>query len=613
MMRVSRSADHSRAVIARTLASRFIEMPRRLALPLLALVAILGVLGSGLPAFADSGERAILLPDDVYVADAGPSVVDAQHPAQPSTVTACPDLVSADREIVWDAVSLEPAGPRGNPFLCLLYYPTDDIYWAVLVRFDGVEHFRQAKADAIVRLQDSGFDICRIGSWGAYGRIPRGEDLYTDDYMNLPTECAPRVVVGDPGAEVRAEAVRAALTRAQEVTAEQMGWRPNRPLTVIVLTDVNAAVRTYQRHLRGSGTAAQIARDGRSSSIRVSIFGGLILANLVKSSSGDAIEAFLMHEYTHFAQGGISGSNDYLPKWFIEGQAVLQEVRNTSSSTGEYLNRVALRAQRDSSFVPLSRISTVEDWNAQERRGAAGTDAAYSRGYAAVRFLEQRHGFDATVQLMRDNHNGDLIRFNELLAALTGADLEGLDVFVGTWLITGEIPVAAQPPQPASTQQSAAMAPPPAATATQPPAPTQPPATATPRPVGTPPPTATPPTAPVTLGPPNARFVAVDPAGSIRVEIATGADGSTAQGTVTINRPLQCGSARNFPPGSATFTVQVQPNGAFAVLFPVTGTTASITLDGRFFGSNEVRGSVRVTHTDAGCDTGLIAFVGRLT
>lgn len=586
-------------------------MPRRLLLPLLALIAIVSFFGSGLPVSANTGERAILLPDDTYVADAGGFVLDAQHPSQPSTVASCPDLISTDRELVQDGVELEPAGPRGNPFLCLLYYPVDDIYWAVIVRFDGVEHFRQAKADAATRLQDSGFDICQIGSWGAYGRIPRGEDLYTDDYMNLPTECAPRVVVGDPGAEVKAEAVRAALNRAQDLTAEQMGWRPNRPLTVIVLTDVNVAVRTYQRHLRGSTTAAQIARDGRSSSIRVSIFGGLILANLVKASSGDAIDAFLMHEYTHFAQGGISGSNDYLPKWFIEGHAVFQEVRNTPSATGDYLNRVAVRAQRDSSFVPLSRISTVDDWNAQERRGSAGTDAAYSRGYAAVNFMEKRHGFGATIQIMRDNHNGSLDQFNDLLAVLTGTDLDGLDALVGTWLVTGEVPIAAQPSQPAVAQ------PPPAAAATAtppaPPAATQPVATATPRPAGTPPPASTPPAAPVTAGPPNARFMAVDPAGAIRVEISTSADGATAQGTVTINRPLPCGSARSFPAGSTTFTVQVQPNGAFSVLFPVTGTTASIMLDARFFGGNEVRGTVRVTYTDAACDTGLIAFSGRLT
>lgn len=573
-------------------------MPRRLTLLVLALAALVATGSSVLPASAETGERAIPLPAHASLTDDGPTLADAQHPTQPSTVSTCDDLVSAERELAHEEPELEPAGPRGHPFLCLLYYPTDDIYWAVIVRFDGVEHFRAAKADAIARLQESGLDLCMVGSWGAYGRIPRGEELYTDDALNLPIECAPRVISGDPGAETKAAAVRAALDRARELTAEQMGWRPNRPLTVIVLTEEDAAVRTYQRYLRGSSTATQHARDGRSTSIRVSIFGGLILANLVRASSGDAIDAFLMHEYTHFAQGGIVGSNDYLPKWFIEGQAVFQEVRNTTSPVGAYLQRVATRTQRDGSFVPLARISTVEDWNAQERRGQTGTDVAYARGYAAVSFIEQRHGFEATVQLLRDNHNGSLDRFNMLLAALTGTDLDGLDAFVGTWLITGEIPGIAQHPQPVTTPAA------PATMATTMPAQV----TATPQPQ--PPPQ--PPT-PMTAAPPNARFVAVDAQGFMRVELTTSANGASIEGTVTITRAIPCGAGRVFPTGSATFRTPVQANGSFMVLFRVTGSTASVTLDGRFLEGSEVRGTLRIIYTDAACDTGLISFVGRLS
>lgn len=554
-------------------------MPRRLALPLIGLAVFLVVLlSSGLPARADSGEPVVSLPAVAYAVDGGPAgVLSAQHPAQPSTVSSCEDLVVPGRELVWEERELEPKGARGSPYLCLLYYPEDDILWAVIVGFEGVEHFRAAKESGIRRLETAGFDLCRVGTWGAYGRLTRTERLFPDDYMNLPVECAPRVVSADPGAEGRVEAVRSALSRSLELTAEQMGWRPNRALTVIVITDITVAVRVYQRHVRGAAVA-QIARDGRSVSVRVSIFGGLILANLSRAADPAAIDAFLMHEYTHFAQGGIAGSNDYLPKWFIEGQAVFQESRNTTSDSATYLRRIAQRAQREGTVLRLAEISTPEDWNAQERRGQVGIDAAYSRGYAAFAFLEKRHGFDATVQLMRDNHNGSIERFNELLAELTGYELAALDEVLGTWLLTGELPPLSLPSPVAGRPTTSVPQPPLVA-----PAP----------------------------GPVSTRFLATDAAGYLRIELVTNAEGTGAQGTVRIEKPIPCSSTRTVATGQGAFAVMFQPNGSFSLVIPFSGSTASMVLDGRFFGPGELRGTARITFTDAACDTGLIGFLGR--
>jgi hypothetical protein len=566
--------------------------------PLLLLLALGAMLINTRPASADNGEPAVFPVERSVAVDGGPATTTAQ-PAQPDSAGSCNDLVADGRELEREIPALEPKGPRGNPLFCLMHYTDEDIYWGVVIRIDGAAHFRAAREDAIRRLIDDGFDVCNIGTWGVYGRFSDSDRLYMDDMLNLPVECSPRVVAADGGADGKLDEVRDAVSRSVEITADQMGWRPNRSLTLIALTDVNAAIATYRRFMGSSADVTQMARDGRSVSIRRSIYGSLILVNLTRNSSSAAVNAFVYHEYTHFAQGGIVGTNDYLPKWFIEGQAVFQESRNTTSAVGEYLARYAEKAQRNGTAVRLANIALPRDWNAQEAKGQDGSDAAYARGFAAVSFLAKRHGFEATVKLLRDNHNGSIDRFNELLADLTGMDLDALDDSVGTWLVTGTLPGAARPAatttaQPATggqvtttvAQATGGTQP---ATGTQPVSVTQ--------------------TAAAAGVPANAHFQAGNPFGLFRLDLFTNGDGTSAQGIVLINRDIACGNNRVVTGGwSYTYSLTVQPNGAFTANIKLG--IAVLVLDGRFTGNGELRGTMRYIHTDTGCDTGLLPFAG---
>jgi hypothetical protein len=241
------------------------------------------------------------------------------------------------------------------------------------------------------------------------------------------------VIPADTGAVERLDEITSAVRRVVDLTGEQMGWRPNRSLTIMAMTDVDVAINTTLRWTRtlSADEAAERARQGRSVTITGSVYGGLILLNVAGARNFQLeLDAALTHEYTHFAQSGIGASSDYFPYWFIEGQGDYQEERNASV---RFLHRqVAASMQRDGSAPRLSSLSTSDGWFRQE--AALGSSAVYARGYMAVAFLVDRHGFPATVQLLRDNHRGSINRFYALLASLTGMDIETFDNALGEWI-----------------------------------------------------------------------------------------------------------------------------------------------------------------------------------
>lgn len=363
-----------------------------------------------------------------------PAIAQSED-AQPATANTCTDLVSSRVQLARQYPNLTPrgAGPSPYPMLCLLYHTAEDIYQGTILGVDGSAHFRSVKDEAARRLAADGVDLCAIGTWDAYGRFTTTDRLSPDDQLDLPAECAPRIIPVDAGASEQLGAVTASINRIMDLTAAQMGWRPNRSLTILAMTDVNVAVSTTLRWTRGlsPSDAAVRAREGRSVTVTGSVYGALILLNLAGARNVQVeMDAALAHEYTHFAQSGIGGSSDYFPYWFIEGQGDYQEERNASV---RFLHRqVATSMQRDGSDPHLATLSTSDAWFAQE--SALGSSAVYSKGYVAVAYLVEHFGFEATVQLLRDNRRGSIDRFYALLANLTGVDLDTFDAQVGAWV-----------------------------------------------------------------------------------------------------------------------------------------------------------------------------------
>jgi len=346
--------------------------------------------------------------------------------------------MTADRQLNQDLPGLNPAGSLGNPELCLLYYPSDDVYQAIILSLDNEDQFNAAKADAVNRLSAAGMDSCSIVLWQGQG--PQALQLSIDEQLDLPVTCTPRVVTGDIGAATWVPAVRDALARTMAATLDQLDWQPNRPSIVKIFTDINAAAPAYHQYLLGvlpSETADSITQGAHDGEIwYVTMPNGdlsdLPLVNLTRPVDQNLarVSDEIAQLWTLFAAAGIGGSSGTSAQWYRQGLGSYQSERNAGAAHG-YL-AIAGGLQNQGRELHLQDLETQATYLAQKQ--SQGQNAVASRSHAAVVYLIEQYGFSRVLQLLRDNYNGSLAQFNQLLAQLTGMDTAALDSAVGTWL-----------------------------------------------------------------------------------------------------------------------------------------------------------------------------------
>jgi hypothetical protein len=349
-------------------------------------------------------------------------------------------------------------GVAGAPTarLCLLNIPSEDVYKGAVLGVTTVAQFRAARDAAVGKLASAGVDICRIATWDARGtgapQLPMG------DRWDLPPnrECKPRIVAADEGAQEWVSVVDLAFGQAVEETVAQMGWRPNRGLQVRVFTDLERAIPVFQQYVvpafpgETAANVAQNTRDGISWHLYVTTtYGNIILLNLAtpRRRTAEGVKGAVASTYTNYAVVGMGGSGRGVQyQWFRLGLNSYQAERNGGIAAG-WLS-MAARHQRDGRGIPLRDISTNEGWTLRRQRD--GANAVQARCHAAVVFLIEQYGFEAVLNLVRENREGDLDSFGQLLTKLTGMDIEALDAALNTWL--GDAPpVVSTPPAPMVT------------------------------------------------------------------------------------------------------------------------------------------------------------------
>jgi hypothetical protein len=353
----------------------------------------------------------------------------------------CRGMEASGYQVV-DALPLRlPNGQPDRSRACLAYVSATNVYAVGLSGVYTLDEFRAAKAVAADRLRAKGTDPCSVVWWLTPVKgLPSG----WDDWMTNGGECAPTVVAGDDGAAEWLPFVRETVAQTVELTAEQMGWRPNRPLRFMVVTDAEMAVEAYTRN-QWAGPHAPLdeyternTRGGRSITFWLAPSGSTILVNLAGEFSRQqppgavraSIQKIVAHEYTHAAQHALLGDGE-IPRWFEEGQAMYQEYRAFGHPYVDL--RYAAQWQHDGKAFRLGDLTQWKDWD--EREHTDGTRPIYNRSYAVVAFLVERYGFPATVQLLRDNHDHSIDQFDDALTTLTDLDRDGLDAAVDAWLL----------------------------------------------------------------------------------------------------------------------------------------------------------------------------------
>jgi hypothetical protein len=374
--------------------------------------------------------------------------------AQPPS--ACDNAVQALQTLTRDgdaargsrgALEARDLGSAGPTQLCLVYHPTLEAYSAFIFPVATADAFRAAKTMAVARLPAAGVDVCRVGMWMGLGP-PGSPPLDLDDYdrLELPARCAPRVVAGDEGATRLLPQVRDALDRAASVTAREMEWQQNRALTLIVYADPEAAAVPVGllHHDALPQTLAARARSGEATTLR-GPFGHLVrfpmyAAGGTASRPASYLDAGLVHELTHFAQLA-HAAPDSIPYWFLEGQAEYMEAR--AADRAEAALALAVLAQRAGRAVALADLTRADQWHGQAQGPSRGE--VFGRAYAALLFLAERHGFPATVQLLRDTGSGTHEQFYTHLSRLAGMDLPAFERALDAWLEARGADLAASP------------------------------------------------------------------------------------------------------------------------------------------------------------------------
>ena len=455
-----------------------------------------------------------------------------------------------------------PSGSWGQPRLCAVYFPNEDIYNLMITGTDNVEQFRAAKSESISRLQARGFDLCRASKWGSWGT--QNQPGYTfDDYYSMTVLCEPQVRAGDPAAAAHVPTVQAALARAADATAEDLGTRADAPLSVVVYTDRNAATADFKRYRAPFETDDQVAAAASAGASRsVSgigtnyIYGTVILINLTDPNYATTakIDLDVVNRYSFFAFRAVAGTdpsvtpgtNTSAPRWFESGIYTRQAYRRAVDGTnGGYLVEAA-RAAREGTVPPLASLQTLD-----EERGTFGSFGYYTvtaRTYATVAYLYETYGTEGVAALLRENRNGSVGKFNELLGRLTGKDAAGLDSAVTGWLL-GLTPIRAASPD-----------------------------------------------------------------GSVKVEVLLYGDGQYGEALIEesaagclfdVSDPnVQAQTA----PGLVGLSLKLGADGAYAVSRPSSRAGNAVSLIGSLAGPGQLTGVYRVTNDVTGCDSGGIAL-----
>jgi hypothetical protein len=155
----------------------------------------------------------------------------------------------------------------------------------------------------------------------------------------------------------------------------------------------------------------------------------------------------LTHEYVHLVLDELANGRP-LPAWLTEGMASFYEYELGLAGGRADATRLRLyghtdratAAARSGAFLPLTTLESQADWNSQ--RDDVRIDLQYSEAYMAVRFLTEKHGAKATVDMVREIGQGRSLE--NAIASVLGIHYHVFRAQMDLWLGTWEDPARAE-------------------------------------------------------------------------------------------------------------------------------------------------------------------------
>jgi hypothetical protein len=244
--------------------------------------------------------------------------------------------------------------------------------------------------------------------------------------------CTPEVIGHGPNSEQRVDEVHASAD-ASVLTAESaFGWPFTWPVRVHLYDNHEDFVNG--KRIEGGDERANNQTMEFTFGTTTLLDNGMvgILVDTSRFPEASDLRMLLAHEFAHVAQAGMIGDTSMLPFFVAEGGAEYVASLVVGQDQRDLADRfhTAVVEESRGEAVPLRQL--IDKPSASDLKL---TSAAYSRGYAAMRFLVERWGQDSFTRLHQENVGGTPQRFTQNLARLTGMSLDQFDRELRKWLL----------------------------------------------------------------------------------------------------------------------------------------------------------------------------------
>jgi hypothetical protein len=315
--------------------------------------------------------------------------------------------------------------------LCLFFDTRWKSYSAWTLRARTIEEFRRTKQQLQPIIGAADIDPCDIAFWTSFDQRLRREIDLRDRY-DAGRSCPAEIVTHGPAGEQRRREIESTIAQASDTAKRLFAWELSWPVRVHIYDNLDAYV-TGNREEGGDESASRASLEDvpgiTGAPLASGGFGQLV--NLEELRDPADLRRVLTHEYAHLVQAGVLGDPDDLPFFVVEGGAEYFASLVVGAEHAGLVRRFreAMSDERTNQAVPLREIVRVPD---DENR----TNASYSRGYAAMRYLVAEWGQESFVRLHRENIGGTPERFIEAMSRLTGKSLDGFDAELRRFLLS---------------------------------------------------------------------------------------------------------------------------------------------------------------------------------
>jgi hypothetical protein len=331
-------------------------------------------------------------------------------------------LVLTDAELV--------ANSDGSRF-CLFLDQQWGSYWAVLLQQRSIDEFRRTKDTFLPLVIQAGIDPCAIAVW----TVPETslQTRFTrDDRNGTAYLCAPTVFKHGRVSDTTVDEVHASFEAAMRVSENLFGWYLTLPIRVHLYDSHRALVNG--KRVEGGDSRVNERTYESVYGITTLLDNGMVGILVDTSAFPDPrdLRMLIAHEFAHIAQTGLLGNPNVLPFFVTEGGAEYFASLVVGADQRYLADRFwsAVADESSGRAVPLRELIARPSDTDRERMLAA-----YSRGYAAMRFLVERWGRDSFTRLHRENVGGTPQRFIQNLTRVTGMTLDQFDRELRTWLL----------------------------------------------------------------------------------------------------------------------------------------------------------------------------------